>query len=286
MIRTIVQVTNPFSSKQAPHAAMIANLTDLETPFLFKDKGLRAVVGVSCCLSILGSLVIILSYILFKKRRTRAREILLHISLMDLGVALANLIGLSVYFDRYYNHHLYINASYEVPWYINGSCEAQAFFAVYCTHGSILWTIALAAFLYFLIVHSKTRIAIYFYWISHVVCYVLPLLLSLWLLLTKRLGYSPVDSSGWCSLNTRDIDGPRKDIFVATFGYDLWIYLAVVTIPIFYGCIRCYLANQVSRVHAQDKHACMLCNDNHILEITIVNESGSILDVSACKPTI
>ena len=255
MIRTIVQVTNPFSSKQAPHAAMIANLTDLQRPFLLKDNRLRAVVGVSCCLSILGSLLIVLSYILFKKRRTRAREILLHISLMDLGVALANLIGLSVYFDQYYANKVF-NQSYEVPSYIDGLCKAQAFFAVYCTYGSILWTITLAAFLYFLIVHSKTRIAIYFYWISHVVCYVLPLLLSLWLLLTKKLGYSPVDSSGWCSLNTRDIDGTRKDIFVATFGYDLWIYLAVVTIPIFYGCIRCYLANQVSHVHTQDKHAC------------------------------
>ena len=227
-------------------AASVANLTQLETAFLFKHKDLRAVVGVSCCLSILGSLLIIFSYILFKKRRTRAREILLHISLMDLGVALANLIGLSVYFDQYYFYHLYVNASYKVPSYIDGLCKTQAFFALCCTYASILWTIALAGFLYFLIVHSKTRIALYFFWISHVVCYVLPLLLSLWLMFTKRLGYSPVDSSGWCSLNTRDIKRHKRDIFIAVVGYDLWIYLAVVTIPILYGSIRCYLANQVS----------------------------------------
>ena len=226
-------------------AANLSNLTSSEMVFLFKDRTLRAVVGVSCSLSILGSLLIILSYILFKKRRTRAREILLHISLMDLGVALANLIGLSVYFDQYYASHL-LDKSNKVPAYIDGLCRTQAFFAAYCTYGSILWTIALAGFLYFLIIHHKTRIAIYFFWFSHIVCYVLPLLVSLWLVLTKRLGYSPVDSSGWCSLNSRDLSMGKADIFITVFGNDLWIYLAIVTIPILYLSIRCYIANQVS----------------------------------------
>ena len=225
--------------------ATSSNLTKLQAAFLFKDKPLRAVVGVSCCLSILGSLLIILSYILFKKRRTRAREILLHISLMDLGVALANLIGLSVYFDRYYDKQVY-DQEYEVPPHIKGFCKTQAFFAAYCTYASILWTIALAGFLYFLIIHHKTRIAIYFYWFSHVVCYVLPLLVSLWLVLTHRLGYSPLDSSGWCTLINRDILNDKPDFFITIFGNDLWVYLTIVTIPFLYLSIRCYLSNQVS----------------------------------------
>ena len=223
----------------------MTNLTKLEEAFVFKDQALRAVVGVSCCLSILGSLLIILSYILFKKRRTRAREILLHISLMDLGVALANLIGLSVYFDQYYIRHGHID-SYNVPSYIDRLCKTQAFFAHYCTISSILWTIALAGFLYFLIIHNKSRISIYFYWFSHIICYVLPFLLSLWLVLTGKLGYSPFDSSGWCTLITKDLERVEVDgIFIAVFGYDLWIYLAVVTIPVLYASIRCYLTNQV-----------------------------------------
>ena len=224
----------------------MTNLTNLEAAFLYKDPALRAVVGVSCCLSILGSLLIILSYILFKKRRTRARGILLHISLMDLGVALANLIGLSVYFDRYYIHHLYINTSYKVPSHIDGLCKTQAFFAAYCTYASILWTIALAGFLYFLIIHNKSRISVYFFWISHITCYVLPLLVSLWLVLTNKLGYSPLNSSGWCTLINRDILNGKLDIFITVFGNDLWVYLTIVTIPILYTSIRCYIANQVS----------------------------------------
>ena len=224
------------------------NLTVLTETFLVKSKTLRAVVGLSCSLSVLGSLLIILSFIFFKKRRTRARKILLHISLMDLGVALSNLIGLSVYFDRYYTHHQ-LNSSYTVPSYIEGLCKTQAFFALFCTYSSILWTIALAGFLYCLIIHSKTRIFIYFYWFCHVFCYCLPLLVSLWLVLTKRLGYSPYDSAGWCSLITkRSVQSQHhvNDIYITVLGYDLWIYLAIITIPILYASMRCYLANQVS----------------------------------------
>ena len=213
--------------------------------FMVKDPTMRAVVGVSCCLSILGSLLIILSYILFKKRRTRAREILLHISLMDLGVALANLIGLSVYFDRfYYTSH---QTHHPVASYIDGLCKTQAFFAAYCTCASILWTIALAAFLYFVIIHHRTKRAAYFVWSCYVFCYGFPFFLTLWLVLTKRLGHSPLDSSGWCTLITDDLQTGKVDIFITVMAYDLWIYLAIVTIPLFYLAIRCHLASQVRK---------------------------------------
>ena len=212
---------------------------------IVKDTKLRAVVGVSCCLSILGSLLIILSYILFKKRRTRAREILLHISLMDLGVALSNLIGLSVYFDRFY--HDSDVADVTVPAYIDGLCKTQAFFAAYCTISSILWTTSLAAFLYFLIIYHKSRISVYFQMSSHVVCYILPLLTALWLVFTNRLGYSPLDSSGWCTLISSRYTAPRNvDVYATVFGNDLWVCMAMVVIPILYCSIRCHLSLQVN----------------------------------------
>ena len=213
-----------------------------ETVLFVRDHKLRAVVGVSCCLSILGSLLIILSYILFKERRTRAREILLHISLMDLGVALANLIGLSVYFDQFY-----FESHDNVTDYINGLCKTQAFFANYCTLSSILWTIALAGFLYFVITYHKTRIAIDFHRVSHIVCYALPLLVSLWLVFTNRLGYSPLDSSGWCTLISERKYAPLiVDYYATVFGNDLWVFVAMVTIPILYLSLRCHLSIQVS----------------------------------------
>lgn len=217
-----------------------STLSPSKNLFENKDTKIRAVVGVSCCLSILGSLLIILSYILFKKRRTRAREILLHISLMDLGVALSNLIGLSVYFDKYY-----FQSHENVTAYIDGLCKTQAFFAAYSTFGSILWTIALAAFLYFLIIHHRTKGALYFLRCAYLVCYALPLLVSMWLVLTGKLGHSPLDSSGWCTLISNNLATGKVDIFSTIFGNDLWVYLAIITIPVFYLSVRCYLSSQV-----------------------------------------
>ena len=71
--------------------------------FLTKGWPVRLIVGVTCFLSIVGAILIILSYVCFKNLRTRAREVLFHLSLMDLGVAAANFIGDIVYFDQFYH---------------------------------------------------------------------------------------------------------------------------------------------------------------------------------------
>lgn len=213
-------------------------------PVEFKSTPLRIVVGIFCALSIIGSLLIVFSYLCFKNRRTKAREILVHISLMDLGVALANIIGLSVYFDKYY-----FKSGYDISENIANLCKAQAFFAGYFTIGSVFWTVSLMAYLYFRIIHSRTKHALYFLRFCYVFCYGLPLIIFLWLVFTGRLGYSPYDSAGWCTLITKDpLKRGKVDIFVTLLGNDLWIYLAFVLIPLLYISIKLYVSNKVSPV--------------------------------------
>lgn len=216
------------------------NETFSANSFLVKHTDVRTVVGTTCGLSIVGSLVIILSYACFKERRTKTREILVHISAMDMGVALANLIGIVVYFDQYLRtpgkHHSLVD----------GLCRTQAFFAAYFTYGSVLWTMSLAVYLYFLILCHGSRIVVYFLWFSYAFCYLLPLLLALWLVLTGKLGYSPYDSSGWCSVISKDPDTGEARPFVALFGNDLLIWLATVLIPLLYIVVRLYIHQEVS----------------------------------------
>lgn len=181
---------------------------------------------------------------ILKKRRTRTREILVHISVMDFGVALANLIGDVVYFDRFYPAAVG-NISYQTPGFIDGLCRTQAFFAAYCTYGSVLWTISLAVYLYFLIVHHSTRLSVYFLRFAYALCYGLPFVVALWLVVTRRLGYSPYDSSGWCSLISKEPVTGNVDLFITIFGNDLWIYLAIVLIPVLYIAARMYIHEQV-----------------------------------------
>lgn len=214
------------------------------TGLIFQEKGpgVRAVVGVVCCLSIIGSLLIILSYIA-QRNRTKTREILVHISFMDLGVSLSNLIGLSVYFDRFYDDRFYDNT----PKYIDNMCKTQAFFAAYCTLGSIFWTTALAGYLYIVILHHRDpKYSLYFARFCYFICYGLALGISIWLVVRGNLGYSPYDSSGWCTMVVKNFVTGESDLFISVFGYDLWVYLSILLIIILYVAIKIYISNQVS----------------------------------------
>lgn len=236
--------------------------------FWAKGPPFRAVIGLVCLLSVIGSLLIIFSYVFFKSLRSRARLILVHLSIADLGVGLANLVGNFIYFDRFYFtanevpiHNQTVNVSLfsedsdlDMPCVsfhqpsniaIRQLCVSQAFIAHYFTHASILWTISLAVFLYFLIVHNTTKLANYSLTLSYPLCYLLPLLVCIWLVVTDRFGYSPANT-GWCSILIVNAETDKPDIYAAAFGYDLWIYLGMILVPILYLAVQLYIREKVS----------------------------------------
>ena len=222
---------------------------DAEDTFLYKSWGVRFVSGLSCAGSILGSTLIILSYICFRRLRTKVRKILFHLSVADFGVATANLIGAVVYFDHYYHpvcdssgHVINIRTPTAA---IQHLCTAQAFFALYFTITSILWTMSLAGYLYFVLVHHGTQHAKMFLMFSYIFCYGMPLLTSLWPALTERLGYSPYNSAGWCTAILVDPETGKRDIFMGVLGYDLWIYLALVLVTVLYVAMKTFLREEV-----------------------------------------
>ncbi len=212
-------------------------------------------VYVTCILSILGSLLIILTYLFFRDLRTKVRLILLHLSLMDLGIGLSNLIGTAVDFNKYYyKYYNYDNNQYGLTEFLHPNttiqtlCKTQAFFAMYCTYGSVFWTNCLALYLYFAVVHHSAKIDKIVFWFSSVFCYSMPLILSLWLILTERLGPTPFGSGGWCSIvNVHPLDG-QKDYFLVSFGYDMWIYLTFILVPVLYIGTRAHVGIQVINI--------------------------------------
>ena len=218
------------------------NLTPDISPFSNQTGGVRAVVSVTCFLSMIGSLLIIASYVFFKELRTRVRLILVHLSVMDFGVGLANFIGVTVYFNQYYQK--VYNGNETIPFIVNASCKVQATVALFCTNSSVLWTIMLAMYLYFLIVHSENSWARYSFYIFGALCYILPLIVTVWLLVEDRLGYSPYDSSGWCTIKVYYADG-KVDLFTSILGYDIWILLTMVLVPFLYLAIRLHVRNRV-----------------------------------------
>ena len=153
-------------------------------PLQDKTVWLRVVVAIVSLLSMIGAVLIVLSYICISSIRTKSREILVHLSLADFGVGCANFIGVIVDFDQYITS-CQLNEDKSCK-NLEHLCTTQAFFAGFSTVASILWTLALSVYIYLLVVHEHRKLhskAVYF---CYVLCWGLPLLISLWLVLTGR----------------------------------------------------------------------------------------------------
>ena len=167
---------------------LIRNVSD---PFTHKNVALRVVVAFTCSLSMIGALLIVLSYIFLKSIRTKTRQIIVHLSIADFGTACANFIGATVYFD-YYILKCRASCNNTFPGIpcdaVENLCTAQAFFANYFTIVSVLWTLSLSVYIHCLVVHSgmmRTHsMVIYF---SYCFCWGMPLVISVWLLSTSKL---------------------------------------------------------------------------------------------------
>ena len=199
----------------------------------------RALVGVTCILSMAGALLIILSYILIREIRTTVRKILLHLSIMDFMVAAGNAVGVFINFDQYF-----VDSANNVSSPVHGACKAQAFFSTYGTHSSILWTNCMAVYIYLYVMQlPKVAWSMYAFYALN---YGLPLIISVWFLTTGYLGYSPYGGSGWCSIIDFDINTGRTNPFVIVFANDIWVYLTVIVVPLIYislkVCCTCSLA--------------------------------------------
>ena len=224
-----------------------------------RDRGhplwIRIISGSVCVLSVVGSAAIILSYLLVKRVRSKARELLVHIAAMDLLYTTANLVGLALP----YHEHLVYNSlgangtppqepsNYNTYHYV---CLTQAFVAIYGTVGSILWTVGLAVYLYYRVaVLSDAVTTKRVLWVLYILCYLLPLYVSLWLMFDHGLGYSPDISSGagWCSLNTRASGTNDSGKFLLVImTYDVWIILGLIVLLPLYLTIYAHVRELVS----------------------------------------
>ena len=213
------------------------------TPF-YPLKGVRIVVGATCGLSMVGSLLIVLSYIMIPSIRTKAREILLHLSLMDFMAAAANLSGVIANYEYQLSHLSSSHGSYHV---VKNLCLAQASFAMYGTESSVLWTICMAVYIYIRVMYDSNIIVKRTSYFFYVLCYGLPCVLTVWFALTGKLGYAKFGGSGWCSVIMHDEDGHRTT-FNPFFSNDLWIYLTIVLVPLIFFSLHFHLRSEVSQI--------------------------------------
>ena len=191
-----------------------------------------------CLLSIFGSLAIILTFAFVKVIRSKARELLVHLSLMDLMYSTANLVGLWL---PYHKHLITNNTNTSTYSTYHDVCEAQAFLAIYGTIGSVLWTLGLAVYLYYRIVSRDKVVTRRVVIVLYVLCYSLPLYVTLWLLIQKKLGYAgnPLSGGGWCSIGSNI--NPLDNFMT----YDIWIWLGIIILIPLYFLIHMHISEEV-----------------------------------------
>ena len=200
------------------------------------EASVRIVVSATSSLSVIGALLVILSYVCVASLRSQARAILVNMSLMDLGVGCANLVGSAVNFNRYYYNYT-ARVDLVPNRYQDWGCRVQATVAVFCCNSSVLWTVGLAVYMYLLVFRNWNETVRIFMPVTYALSYILPFGLCAWLCWTDRLGYAPYDSSGWCTLRTVDPHTREVNLFVSVIAYDLWVYLALILLPAIYVAI-------------------------------------------------
>ena len=156
-----------------------------------ENQRYQAYFQAACGLSMLGSLLIILTYILFSDLRTTSRLLLVFLSLMDFGTALANSIGMA--------------SNYKGT---TKECQVQAAFAIFCSMSSYFWTAAIAVYLYLTIVRQQQALAKKLVKVFHVVAWGIPLIIVVLAGGLNVLGYdtdkygkdskSATVTGGWC----------------------------------------------------------------------------------------
>lgn len=198
------------------------------------STSLRAVVGITCALSMMGSLLIILSYCLIPGIRTRGREILFNLSLMDFVAAAGNCAGIAINFDHYLR-----NSTTDSHTVMKRVCLAQAIFSQYGTVSSILWTICLAVYIYLCIMVARKKIVSWSVPVFYVLSYGLPLIVSAWYGSTGKLGYDYIGGSGWCTVKL-SFEGSQR-LLSPFFTNDIWIYLTIFLVPVIFLALHFHL---------------------------------------------
>lgn len=157
---------------------------------------------VSSCFSMMGSALIIITFIIWRDIRTVARAIVVFLAIADFFTAAGYLFGSVVSYLHERGH--YSPNQYKIL------CETQSFVTTAFPISSFLWTSYLAIYLYVAIVHSNPILAKKLLVIFHITGWGVPLAICLPTILTGHLGSSNDETSvNWCFVSLH-VDNPEN----------------------------------------------------------------------------
>lgn len=178
----------------------------------------QVVVLCSCALSFVGSSLIILTYIMWADLRTTPRRLLVYLSVSDWLSAVSYAFGVWRVFHT-----------------DSVDCVAQGAISTFANTSSFFWTVAIAVYLYVVIVRASQRAAESLVWFFHIVSWGVPLAITGAAVYLNKIGYDASEVSvGWCWVS---IHAPDRVLWMLLTG-KIWEFLAYLTLPVLYILIK------------------------------------------------
>ncbi|KAK3090244.1 hypothetical protein FSP39_010319 [Pinctada imbricata] len=142
-----------------------------------EDKSYIGLTVLTSLLSLVSSIVVILSYITLKDKRTLGRKILMYISICNFGSCIGTIIAAG-------------NVSHfgEASWRSFPTCEAAGAITIVCNMGGYAWTSVLTMYLY-LSICWRREVGKSIMWPAHVVCWGFPVAIMVTAVLSEAVGF-------------------------------------------------------------------------------------------------
>uniref|UniRef100_A0A3P9KRP9 G protein-coupled receptor 157 n=1 Tax=Oryzias latipes TaxID=8090 RepID=A0A3P9KRP9_ORYLA len=199
----------------------MANGTETEL-FVYE----QVVVLCTCVLSLAGSTLIFLTFVLWSDLRTTPRRLLVYLSVSDWLSAASYAYGVGKVF---HSNSL--------------DCVAQGAISTFANTSSFFWTVAIAVYLYVFIVKSSQRLADSLVLSFHLVSWGIPLAITVTAVSLNKIGYDASEVSvGWCWVR---IDARDRILWMLLTG-KIWEFLAYLTLPVLYILIK----RHIHKAHA------------------------------------
>ena len=271
------------------------------------ETALSAVQGIVTILSVIGSVLLILSYVLLRSIRTKSRLLITHLAVANFLQAFPNLLAVFMNFKARFKVDDAsvaqdtvgllldnLNATNTTDtWACNGAsklldhsasvycnvCVYQGFISLIGALATIFWTVCVCIHYFILVSYQNTKLASQVAYIYYVIAWLAPLGICLWLLFHNWLGFEPTYSTVNCGIRTDCVphhhpyqyDSSETNnwnrIIGLLFGLKIWQVLAFLIIPCLFIAIQCKNRKHVSKIVSCVMQSCMCILLEYIVNI-------------------
>ena len=198
---------------------------------------------ISCTLSVLGSVLIILTFLVLKDMRTGSQKIVTLLAIADLISAVGYIIGAA----NYLHHHRTDGTSSKSQdcGSFDKICMGQATVTTYSSLVSFLWTVILAFYFFLIIVFKRVKVASQLMILYNVIAWGAPLLIVVPLLGFKKLGYAHYAASNWCYVRGNPhspLDHDWEAILLILVAGKFWEILSYIVVTVLYAVIIAFMS--------------------------------------------